>query len=89
METRPAAVRAQELRRSRSRRTLGSSAQIRQNPTRSGARPIDWTLDKERHLVGCVFNWINYFRRISLRCEKTVHSFRSFAALARAMIWLA
>lgn len=30
--------------------TLGSTAQFKQNPTRSGARPIDWTLYKERHL---------------------------------------
>ena len=68
---------------------LGATAQIKQNPTRSGAKPIDWALYKERHLVEWFFNRIKRFRRIALRCEKTVASFRGFVALACAMAWLA
>ena len=68
---------------------LGATAQIKQNPTRSTTQPIDWVLYKERHLVECFFNRIKRFRRIALRCEKSVSSFRSFVALACAMVWLA
>lgn len=67
---------------------LGATAQIKQNPSRSGSKAIDWALYKERHLVECFFNRIKRFRRIALRCEKTVSSFRAFVALACAMIWL-
>ena len=68
---------------------LGATAQIKQNPTRATRQPIDWTLYKERHLVECFFNRIKRFRRIALRCEKTIASFRSFVSLACAMAWLA
>ena len=68
---------------------LGATAQIKQNPTRSTQQSIDWMLYKERHLVDCFFNRIKRFRRIALRCEKSVSSFRSFVALACAMVWLA
>lgn len=68
---------------------LGATAQIKQNPTRSGAKPIDWTLYKERNLVERFFNQIKRFRRIALRCEKTVASFKGFVSLACAMAWLA
>jgi len=68
---------------------LGATAQIKQNPTRSGTKAIDWTLYKERHLVECFFNKIKRFRRIALRCEKTVSSFRAFIAIACAMAWIA
>lgn len=68
---------------------LGARAQIKQNPARAGRLPIDWTLYKERHLVECFFNRIKRFRRIALRCEKTVASFKAFVALACAMTWLA
>lgn len=67
---------------------LGAKPQIKQNPTRTGRPPIDWALYKERHLVECFFNRIKRFRRIALRCEKTVPSFRGFVALACAMTWL-
>ena len=67
---------------------LGATAQIKQNPTRSTRTPIDWTLYKERHLVECFFNHIKRFRRIALRCEKTLSSFRAFVSLACAMAWL-
>ena len=68
---------------------LGATAQIKQNPTRTARLPIDRTLYKERHLVECFFNRIKRFRRIALRCEKTVSSFRAFVSLACAMAWLA
>lgn len=68
---------------------LRASAQIKQNPTRTAKQPIDWTLYKERHLVECFFNKIKRFRRIALRCEKTVSSFSAFVSLACAMVWLA
>lgn len=68
---------------------LGAKPQIKQNPTRAGRPPIDWALYKERHLVEGLFNRIKRFRRIALRCEKTVTSSRAFVALACAMTWLA
>ncbi len=68
---------------------LGTTAQIKQNPSRSGKHAIDWSLYRERHLVECFFNRIKCFRRIALRCEKTLSSFRAFVALACAMVWLA
>ena len=68
---------------------LGATAQIKQNPTRSGAKPVDWTLYKERNLVERFFNRIKRFRRTALRCEKTVASFKGFVSLACAMAWLA
>ncbi len=68
---------------------LSASAQIKQNPTRTAEQPIDWTLYKERHLVECFFNKIKRFRRIALRCEKTVSYFSAFVSLACAMVWLA
>ncbi len=67
---------------------LGAVAQIKQNPTRSRAKPIDWALYKERNLVERFFNRIKRFRRIALRCEKTTASFKAFVALACAMAWL-
>jgi len=68
---------------------LGATAQIKQNPTRTSRKTIDWALYKERHLVECFFNRIKRFRRIALRCEKTASSFRAFVSLACAMVWLA
>ena len=68
---------------------LGAIAQIKQNPPRSTSQPIDWVLYKERHLVECFFNRIKRFRRIALRCEKTLSSFSAFVSLACAMVWLA
>ncbi len=67
---------------------LGATAHIKRNPTRKEDRPIDWLLYKERHLVECFFNRIKRFRRIALRCEKTVSSFKAFADLACAMVWI-
>lgn len=67
---------------------LGAVAHIKCNPTRREDRPIDWTLYKERHLVECFFNKLKRFRRIALRCEKTVGSFKAFVDLACAMAWI-
>lgn len=68
---------------------LGATAQIKQNPSQSGTKAIDWALCKERNLVERFFNQIKRFRRIALRCEKTIASFTGFVALACAMAWLA
>lgn len=67
---------------------LGAGAHIKCNPTRSTTRPLDWHLYKERHLVECFFNRIKRFRRIALRCEKTLGSFKAFVDLACAMAWM-
>ena len=67
---------------------LGAKPQIKQNPTRSETLEIDWMLYKERHLVECFFNKLKRFRRIALRCEKTLPAFMGFVYLACAMIWL-
>ena len=67
----------------------GAVAQIKQNRARSAPKLIDWALYKERNLVERFLNRIKRFRRIALRCEKTVASFQGFVALACAMAWLA
>lgn len=67
---------------------MGAVAQIKQNPTRATRQEIDWVLYKERRLVENFFNRIKRFRRIALRCEKTVSSFRALVSLACAMAWL-
>ena len=67
---------------------LGATAQIKANPTRKRIHPIDWTLYKERHQIECFFNRLKRFRRIALRCEKTLPAFMGFVHLACAMIWL-
>jgi transposase len=68
---------------------LGAIAQIKPNPSRSTQPDTDWALYRERHLVECFFNRIKRFRRIALRCEKTVSSFKAFVDLACTMAWLA
>ena len=67
---------------------LGATAQIKANPSRATAPPIDWRLYKERHQVEGFFNKLKRFRRIALRCEKTLPAFMGFVHLACAMIWL-
>ncbi|SCM75463.1 transposase (fragment) [uncultured Pleomorphomonas sp.] len=66
---------------------LAAKAQIKANPTRKRIPPIDWALYKERHQIECFFNKLKRFRRISLRCEKTI-AFMGFVHFACAMIWL-
>ena len=67
---------------------LGATAQIKANPSRAAVPPINWRLYKERHQVECFFNRLKRFRRITLRCEKTLTAFMGFVHLACAMIWL-
>ena len=67
---------------------LGATAQIKANPSRAIAPQIDWRLYKERHQVECFFNKLKRFRRIALRCEKTLPAFMGFVHLACAMIWI-
>ena len=68
---------------------LGAEAVIPSNPSRAGAIPMDEELYKERHLIECFFNKIKRYRRIALRCEKTLASFRAFVMIACTMVWLA
>jgi putative transposase len=67
---------------------MGAKAHIKPNPSRTNRPDIDWWLYKERHLVECFFNKLKRFRRIALRCEKTVTSFKAFVDLACAMAWI-
>ena len=68
---------------------LGAVAVIPSNPSRAGVIPMDEEVYKERHLIECFFNKIKRYRRIALRCEKTLASFRAFVMIACAMAWLA
>lgn len=68
--------------------SLGATAHIKANPSRTAKPPIDWRLYKERHQAECFFNKLKRFRRIALRCEKTISAFMGFVHLACAMIWL-
>ena len=67
---------------------LGAAVQIKANSSRPTSPPIDWRLYKERHQVERFFNKLKRFRRIALRCEKTLPAFMGFVHLACAMIWL-
>lgn len=71
------------------RHDLKATAQIPSNPSRTFACPLDRILYKERHLIECFFNKIKRYRRIALRCEKTLASFMAFVHIACAMLWLA
>lgn len=64
---------------------LRAAARIKRNRSRAGNRP----LYGERHLVECFFNKFKRFRRIAMRREKTVTSFKAFVDLACAMAWIA
>ena len=67
---------------------LKAVAQIKANPSRAIAPALDQRLYKERHQIECFFNKLKRFRRIALRCEKTLPAFMGFVHLACAMIWL-
>jgi transposase len=67
---------------------LGATAQIKANPSRTAKPPIDWRLYKEHHQVEYFFNKLKRFRRITLRCKKTITAFMGFVHLVCAMIWL-
>lgn len=66
---------------------MAAKAHIKRNPTRKEDRPVDWNLYKEHYPVERFFNKIKRFRRIALRCEKTISSFKAFIDIACAMIW--
>lgn len=67
---------------------LGAEAQIPSNPSRTRACPLDRALYAERRLIENFFNRLKRFRRIALRCEKTLTSFMAFVHLACAIDWL-
>lgn len=67
---------------------LAQPRRSKANPSRATIPPIDWRLYKERHQVECFFNKLKRFRRIALRCEKSLSAFIGFVHLACAMIWL-
>lgn len=58
------------------------------HPTLPSDRRRDWRLYKKRHQVECFFNKLKRFRRIALRCEKTITAFMGFVHLACTMIWM-
>jgi transposase len=66
----------------------GAEAQIRANPSRAIKAPLDPELCAERHKVENVFQRIRCFRRIALRCEKTLASFMGFVFIVSALDWL-
>lgn len=68
---------------------LGATAEIPSNPSRAQKHEFDEDHYKARHLAENFFLKIKRFRRIALRCEKTVSSFAAFVTLACAMVWLA
>lgn len=68
--------------------SLGETVHIKADPCRSAKCPIDWSRDKERHRIECFFNKLKRFRRIALRCEKTLTAFMGFVHRAGAMIGL-
>lgn len=67
---------------------LGAEAQIQANPSRAIKPPLDPDLYAERHKVENFFQRIKRFRRIALRCEKTLISFMGFVFLVSALDWL-
>ena len=67
---------------------LGAVAQIQANPSRAIKPRLDPDLYAERHKVENFFQRIKRFRRIALRCEKTLTSFMGFVFLISALDWL-
>src|SRR3546814_955492 len=61
---------------------LGATAQIKANPGRAIAPPIDWRLYKERHQVECFFNKLKRFRRIALRSEEHTSELQSLMRIS-------
>jgi transposase len=67
---------------------LGADAHIQANPSRAIKPPLDPDLYAERHKVENFFQRIKRFRRIALRCEKSLTSFMGFVFLVSALDWL-
>jgi transposase len=74
--------------RGKIRDEVGAAAHIRANPSRAIKPPLDPDLYAERHKVENFFQRIKRFRRIALRCEKTLTSFMGFVFLVSALDWL-
>ena len=74
--------------RSLIRDRLRAEAQIPSNPSRTRPCPLDAQLYAERRLIENFFNRLKRFRRVALRCEKTLAAFMGFVHLACAMDWL-
>ena len=68
--------------------TMGASAQIAQNPSRAAKMPLDPDLYAGRNLVERFFLRLKRYRRIALRCEKTLSSFTAFLHIACTMEWV-
>ena len=67
---------------------LGAMAHIQANPSRAIKPPLDPDIYAERHKVENFFQRIKRFRRIALRCEKTIPSFMGFVFLVSALDWI-
>jgi transposase len=67
---------------------LGVQAHIQANPSRAIKPRLDLDLYAERHKVENFFQRIKRFRRIALRCEKTLTSFMGFVFPISALDWL-
>jgi transposase len=67
---------------------LGAQAHIQANPSRAIKPFLDPDLYAERHKVKNFFQRIKRFRRIALRCEKTLASFMGFVFLVSALDWI-
>jgi len=67
---------------------LGAEAHMQANPSRAIKPPLDPDLYAERHKVENFFQRIKRFRRIALRCEKTLTGFMGFVFLVSAIDWL-
>jgi transposase len=69
-------------------RTLSAAAQIQAKSSRAIKPPLDPDLYAERHKMENFFQRIIRFRRIALRCGKTLTSFMGFVFLVSALDWL-
>lgn len=65
-----------------------AEAQIQANPSRAIKPPLDPDIYVMRHKVETFFQRIKRFRRIALRCKKTLSSFMGFVFLGSALDWL-
>jgi transposase len=64
---------------------LGAQAHIQANRSRAIKPPLDPYLYAERHKVENFFQRIKRFRRIALRCEKTLTNYMGFVFLISAL----
>lgn len=49
-------------------------------------RKCDWWLYKERHLVECLFNKLEHYRRIATRYDKLTCTFAAFLSLTSILL---